>query len=66
VTQRALGLTRQQCVDALRVGDPQIEVIGGTYREVVQSSAEPLFKEATHTGEPERCFQSPQAGFPTG
>jgi L-seryl-tRNA(Ser) seleniumtransferase len=52
--ERALGLTRQQCVDALRAGDQQIEVIGGTYREVVQSSAEPPFKEATHEGEPER------------
>jgi hypothetical protein len=52
----ALGLTRQQCVDALRTGDPQIEVIGGTYREVVQSSAEAPFKELTHAGEPERLL----------
>jgi seryl-tRNA(Sec) selenium transferase len=54
--ERALGLTRQQCVDALRAGDPQIEVIGGVYREVVQKSAEPQFKEAQHPGEPERLI----------
>src|SRR5258708_26287972 len=50
------GISRQQCVDALRSGDPQIEVIGGVYREVVQKSAEPQFKETPHTGEPERLL----------
>jgi len=54
--EAALGLSRQQCVDALRSGDPQIEVIGGVYREVVQKSAEPPFKEKPHTGEPERLL----------
>ena len=54
--EAALGLSRQQCVDALRSGDPQIEVIGGVYREVVQKSAEPQFKEAQHPGEPERLL----------
>ena len=54
--EAALGLSRQQCVDALRSGDPQIEVIGGVYREVVQKSAEPPFKETPHTGEPERLL----------
>ena len=54
--EAALGLSRQQCVDALRLGDPQIEVIGGVYREVVQKSAEPPFKETPHTGEPERLL----------
>src|SRR5437667_3318218 len=54
--EAALGLSRQQCVDALRSGDPQIEVIGGVYREVVQKSAEPPFKETSHTGEPERLL----------
>lgn len=54
--ERALGITRQQCVDALRSGDPQIEVIGGIYREVVQNAAEPPFKELTHPGEPERLL----------
>jgi L-seryl-tRNA(Ser) seleniumtransferase len=54
--EAALGLSRQQCVDALRSGDPQIEVIGGVYREVVQKSAEPPFKETPHKGEPERLL----------
>jgi len=54
--ERAFGLSRQQCVDALRAGDPQIEVIGGAYREVVQTAAEPPFKETPHPGEPERLI----------
>src|SRR5262249_19150280 len=54
--ERALGLTRQQCVDALRAGNPQIEVMGGTYREVVQTSAAPPFKETPHPREPERLI----------
>ena len=52
----ALGITRQQCVDALRLGDPQIEVIGGEYREVVQPGGAPPFKELSHPGEPERLI----------
>jgi len=54
--ERALRLSRQQCVDALRGGNPQIEVMGGVYREVVQQNAAPPFKEAPHSGEPERLI----------
>ena len=54
--QRALGLTSQQCVDALRTGDPQIEVIGGEYREVVQPDGSVPFKETPHPGEPDRLI----------
>ena len=54
--ERAFGFSRQQCVDALRTGDPQIEVIGGTYREVVQPTAAVPFKEMAHAGEPERLL----------
>lgn len=54
--EAALGLTRQQCVDALRSGDPQIEVMGGEYREVVQPDGAPPFKETPHPGEPDRLI----------
>jgi L-seryl-tRNA(Ser) seleniumtransferase len=54
--ERALGLTRQQCVNALRTGDPQIEVMGGEYREVVQPGGAPPFKETPHPGEPDRLI----------
>ena len=54
--ERALGLTRQECVDALRAGDPQIEVMGGEYREVVQPGDAPPFKETPHPGEPDRLI----------
>jgi L-seryl-tRNA(Ser) seleniumtransferase len=54
--ERALGITRQQCVDALRAGDPQIEVMGGEYRELVQPGAAPPFKETPHPGEPDRLI----------
>ena len=54
--ERALGMTRQQCVDALRAGDPQIEVMGGEYREVVQPDGTPPFKETPHPGEPDRLI----------
>ncbi len=54
--ERAMGLTRQQCVDALRAGDPQIEVMGGEYREVVQPGGAPPFKETPHPGEPDRLI----------
>jgi hypothetical protein len=40
----------------LRAGDPQIEVIGGSYREVVQPKADVPFKEALHPGEPDRLI----------
>ena len=54
--ETALRLTRQQCVDALRAGDPQIEVMGGEYREVVQPGGAPPFKETPHPGEPDRLI----------
>jgi uncharacterized pyridoxal phosphate-dependent enzyme len=54
--EHAFGLNRQQCVDALRTGDPQIEVIGGEYREVVQPGSAPPFKETPHPGEPDRLL----------
>ena len=54
--ERKLGFTGRQCMDALRAGDPQIEVTGGVFREVVQASADPPFKEIPHPGEPERLF----------
>jgi hypothetical protein len=40
----------------LRAGDPQIEVIGGAYREVVQPTGNVPFKEALHSGEPDRLI----------
>jgi L-seryl-tRNA(Ser) seleniumtransferase len=54
--EKGLGLTRQQCVNALRAGDPQIEVMGGEYREVVQPGGAPPFKETPHPGEPDRLI----------
>jgi hypothetical protein len=54
--ERSFGFSRQQCVDLLRAGDPQIEVMGGAYREVVQPTADVPFKEALHNGEPERLL----------
>jgi uncharacterized pyridoxal phosphate-dependent enzyme len=37
--EKQFGLSKQQCVDELRRGDPQIEVIGGALREMVQADA---------------------------
>jgi hypothetical protein len=54
--ERSFRLTAQQLVDKLRTGDPQIEVIGGTYREVVQKSEAVPFKETPHPREPERMI----------
>jgi seryl-tRNA(Sec) selenium transferase len=54
--ERSFSLSRQQCADLLRAGDPQIEVIGGAYREVVQPTADVPFKEALHPGEPDRLI----------
>jgi hypothetical protein len=39
--EKAFGLTREECVEGLRRGDPQIEVIGGQYREMVKKEADP-------------------------
>ena len=54
--EKALRVTGQQCIDALRGGDPQIEVMGGEYREVVQPGGAPPFKETPHPGEPDRLI----------
>ena len=54
--ERAFHFSKQDCVEALRAGDPQIEVMGGAYREVVQPDAAPPFKEIPHPGEPERLL----------
>ena len=54
--ERAFRLTAQQLVDELRAGDPQIEVIGGAYREVVQKAETVPFKETPHPREPERMI----------
>jgi len=35
--ERRFDFTAQDCLDALRAGDPQIEVMGGMYREIVQN-----------------------------
>lgn len=52
--EQAFKFSKQDCVDALRAGDPQIEVMGGPFREVVQPNAAPPFKEVPHPGEPDR------------
>jgi L-seryl-tRNA(Ser) seleniumtransferase len=54
--ETGFGLTRQQCVEALRSGDPQIEVIGGDLREMVPWDAPPSIKELRHAGEPARLI----------
>jgi uncharacterized pyridoxal phosphate-dependent enzyme len=64
--EKGFGFTAQDCVDALRKGDPQIEVMGGTYREVVQTGAEPPFKESPHPGEPQRLLAIASNTLQTG
>ena len=54
--EKAFGLTRQQCVEALRRGEPQIEVMGGESRELVQPDAPPPLKEQPRSTEPARLF----------
>jgi hypothetical protein len=54
--EQAFGLTKQQCVDALRRGEPQIEVIGGQSREMVNHNDTPPLKEAARTDEPVRLI----------
>ena len=54
--ETALSVTKQQCVDALRAGDPQIEVISGENREMVKQDAPPPIKEAQHAREPQRLI----------
>ena len=54
--EKAFGLTRQDVVDALRRGEPQIEVVGGQYREMVQKDAPIPPKERPQPGEPDRMI----------
>ena len=54
--QQALKFSKRDCVDALRAGDPPIEVMGGPFREVVQENAAPPFKEIPHPGEPDHLI----------
>ncbi|MBI3666452.1 MAG: hypothetical protein HY236_09565, partial [Acidobacteria bacterium] len=54
--EKAFGLTRQQCVEALRRGEPQIEVMGGDNREMVKADAPPPLKEQPRSSEPARLF----------
>ena len=54
--ERTFGLSKQQCVDALRRGEPQIEVIGGQSREMVNHNDPPPLKEAARTDEPVRLI----------
>jgi uncharacterized pyridoxal phosphate-dependent enzyme len=54
--EQALGITKQQVVEKLRAGTPQIEVVGGNYREMVLENAPPPIKEAHHPEEPDRLI----------
>ena len=54
--EQALGLTKQQVVDALRKGEPQIEVIGGQQREMVRHDEPAPIKERPAAGEPVRLI----------
>jgi uncharacterized pyridoxal phosphate-dependent enzyme len=50
--EEAFGFTRQQCIDALRNGDPHIEVYNGMGRELVRRS-DPQPKQARRPGNPD-------------
>jgi L-seryl-tRNA(Ser) seleniumtransferase len=57
--EQAFGLTKQDVVEALRRGEPQIEVVGGQSREMVQqspASAPPPTKEKPQSSEPSRLI----------
>ena len=54
--EQALRLTRQQVVEALRRGEPQIEVIGGQSREMVKLEAPPPLKDKPQSSEPQRLI----------
>lgn len=54
--QKEFKFSKQDCIDALRAGEPPIEVMGGPYREVIQPDAAPPFKEIPHPGEPDRLI----------
>ncbi len=54
--EKKLGLTKQQVVEALRRGEPQIEVVGGQLREMVRHD-EPLPPTVSQAaGEPARLI----------
>ena len=53
--EQAFALTRQQCIDALRNGDPHIEVYNGMGRELVKQEA-PQPKQEPRPGEPARVI----------
>ena len=46
----AFGLTKDQCIEALRTADPHIEVYNGMGRELVRSS-DPQPKQARRSGD---------------
>jgi L-seryl-tRNA(Ser) seleniumtransferase len=54
--QKAFGLTQAQCVEALRSGDPHIEVIGGTLRELVHPEQGVPVSLSGAPGEPQRLL----------
>ncbi len=54
--EKAFGLTKQQCVEALRSGEPQIEVMGGETREMVKQDDPTPRKESRNASEPVRLI----------
>jgi len=54
--EKAFRLTKQQCVEALRSGEPQIEVMGGESREMVKQDDTVPAKESPHASEPVRLI----------
>ncbi len=48
--ENAFGLTKDQCIEALRTGDPHIEVYNGMGRELVRRS-DPQPKQARRSGD---------------
>ncbi len=49
--EKAFGLTKEQCIDALRNGEPHIEVYNGMGRELVRQ-ADPQPKQEHRSGDP--------------
>jgi L-seryl-tRNA(Ser) seleniumtransferase len=54
--EHALALTKQQVIDALRNGEPRIEVIGESTREYVKVEATPPSRESNSSSEPARLI----------
>jgi L-seryl-tRNA(Ser) seleniumtransferase len=48
--EQAFGLTKEQCIDALRTGEPHIEVYNGMGRELVRRT-DPQPKQERRTGD---------------